>query len=162
MTAPRPAPAPAPAHRPPRGFGAIAAIVVLVVLATLAAAIVRVGHAAQMGSAQDVLGARAWAAARAGTEWGLYQAFKGGWSACVSTGTSQTLDLRSEAGVLVTVTCSSTAYNEGESAPGTAQTVRLYTINAVACNGTGACPDNARAVQPGYIERRRQVQATDQ
>ena len=25
-----------------------------------------------------------------------------------------------------------------------------------------ACPDNARAVQPGYIERRRQVQATDQ
>lgn len=160
MTAPRPAPA--PAHRPPRGFGAIAAIVVLVVLATLAAAIVRVGHAAQMGSAQDVLGARAWAAARAGTEWGLFQAFKGGWSACVSTGTSQTLDLRSEAGVLVTVTCSSTAYNEGESAPGTAQTVRLYTINAVACNGTSACPDNTRAVQPGYIERRRQVQATDQ
>ena len=156
MTAPRPA----PAHRPPRGFGAIAAIVVLVVLATLAAAIVRVGHAAQMGSAQDVLGARTWAAARAGTEWGLYQAFKGGWSACA--GASQTLDLRSEAGVLVTVTCSSTVYNEGESAPGTAQTVRLYTINAVACNGTGACPDNARAVQPGYIERRRQVQATDQ
>lgn len=156
MTAPRPA----PAHRPPRGFGAIAAIVVLVVLATLAAAIVRVGHAAQMGSAQDVLGARAWAAARAGTEWGLYQAFKGGWSACA--GASQTLDLRSEAGVLVTVTCSSSVYNEGESAPGTAQTVRLYTINAVACNGTSACPDNARAVQPGYIERRRQVQATDQ
>ena len=156
MTAPRPA----PAHRPPRGFGAIAAIVVLVVLATLAAAIVRVGHAAQMGSAQDVLGARAWAAARAGTEWGLFQAFKGGWSACA--GASQTLDLRSEAGVLVTVTCSSTVYNEGESAPGTAQTVRLYTINAVACNGTSACPDNARAVQPGYIERRRQVQATDQ
>jgi MSHA biogenesis protein MshP len=155
MRTPRPAPVPRP-----RGFGAIAAIVVLVVLATLAAAIVRVGHAAQMGSAQDVLGARAWAAARAGTEWGLFQAFKGGWSACA--GASQTLDLRSEAGVWVTVTCRSTAYNEGESAPGTAQTVRLYTIDAVACNGTSACPDNARAVQPGYIERRRQVQATDQ
>ena len=28
---------------------------------------------------------------RAGTEWGLYQAFKGGWSACSSA--SQTLDL---------------------------------------------------------------------
>ena len=140
------------------GFGAIAAIFVLVVLASLAAAIVRIGQAAQTGSAQDILGARAWAAARAGTEWGLYQALKGGWSTC--SGASQTLDLTADTGFRVTVRCSSQVHNEGEDASGAVQTVRFYTIDAAACNSTSACPDNTRAVQPGYIERRRQVQAT--
>jgi MSHA biogenesis protein MshP len=140
------------------GFGAIAAIFVLVVLASLAAAIVRIGQSTQTGSAQDIFGARAWTAARAGTEWGLYQALKGSWTTC--SGASQTLDLTADTGVRVTVRCSSSVYNEGETTAGAAQTVRLYTIDAVACNSTSACPDNARAVQPGYIERRRQVQAT--
>ena len=58
------------------GFGAIAAIVVLVILAVLAAAIVSIGSTQQMTSAQDVLSARAWQGARAGNEWGLYQALK--------------------------------------------------------------------------------------
>ena len=141
-----------------RGFGAIAAIVVLVVLATLAAAIVRLGQSTQTGSAQDILGARAWAAARAGTEWGLYQALKGNWTTC--SGSSQTLDLTADTGLRVTVRCSSSVYNEGETSTGTAQTLRLCTIDAVACNSTSACPDNTRAVNPGYIERRRQVQVT--
>lgn len=144
--------------RSARGFGAIAAIVVLVVLASLAAALVRMGMVQQTGSAQDIMGARAWAAARTGTEWGLYQALKGTWSACASA--SQTLDLTAEAGVRVTVSCNSLVYNEGQAADGTTQTVRLYTIDAVACNSTSACPDNTRATRPGYIERRRQVQAT--
>jgi MSHA biogenesis protein MshP len=148
-----------PLRRPSRGFGAIAAIFVLVVLASLAAAIVRLGQSTQTGSAQDILGARAWAAARAGTEWGLYQALKGGWSTC-GGGTSQTLDLTADTGVRVTVRCTSSVYNEGETATGAVQTLRLYTIDAVACNSSSACPDNTRAVQPGYIERRRQVQAT--
>jgi MSHA biogenesis protein MshP len=145
-------------HRASGGFGAIAAIFVLVVLASLAAAIVRIGQSTQTGSAQDILGARAWAAARAGTEWGLYQALKGSWTTC--SGASQTLDLSSDSGFRVTVRCNSIVYNEGEDATGAVQTLRLYTIDAVACNSAIACPDNARAVQPGYIERRRQVQAT--
>ena len=86
------------------GFGAIAAIFVLVVLASLAAAIVRLGQSTQTGSAQDILGARAWAAARAGTEWGLYQALKGSWTTC--SGASQTLDLSADIGMRVTVRCS--------------------------------------------------------
>ncbi|MEX8495147.1 MSHA biogenesis protein MshP [Sphaerotilus sp.] len=139
------------------GFGAIAAIFVLVVLASLAAAIVRLGQSTQTGSAQDILGARAWATARAGTEWGLYQALKGSWTTC--SGASQTLDLTADTGMRVTVSCTSNLYNEGENTGGTAQTLRLYTVNAVACNST-SCPDNAHAMQPGYIERRRQVQAT--
>lgn len=141
-----------------RGLGSIAVIVVLVVLASLAAAIVRLGHSAQTGLADNILGARAWSAARAGTEWGLHQALKGGWGSCSKT--SQTLDLVSETGFRVTVSCDSTVYNEGEAAPGVAQTLHIVTIDAVACNSTTNCPDNARATQPGYVERRRQVHAT--
>ena len=148
----------APLQRASGGFGAIAAIFVLVVLASLAAAIVRIGQSTQTGSAQDILGARAWATARAGTDWGLYQALKGSWSTC--SGASQTLDLTADTGFKVTVRCTSNVYNEGEDATGAVQTLRLYTIDAVACNSASACPDNTRAVQPGYIERRRQVQAT--
>ena len=142
------------------GFGAIAAIVVLVVLASLAAAVVRFGSVAQTTSAQAVLAARALQAARAGTEWGLFQAFKGGWTTCA--GASQTLDLSADTGFRVTVTCASSSFNEGETAPGVARSVRLFTIDAVACNGAAACPDNTRATTQGYVERRRQVQASDQ
>ena len=157
MTTARPMSTPAQASQ--RGFGAIAAIVVLVVLAALAAAIVRFGAVAQSGAAQNLLAARALQAARAGTEWGLYQAFKGSWAACSSA--SQTLDLSASTGFRVTVSCNAVSYNEGETAPGTPRSVRVYTIDAVACNAAGACPDNSAATAPHYVERRRQVQASD-
>ena len=142
----------------PRGFGAIAAIVVLVVLAALAAAIVRLGTTAQAGIAQNLLSARALQAANAGTEWGLYQALKGTWTTC--SGASQTLDLTASTGFRVTVNCDSRSFNEGESAPAVPRVVRLYTIDAVACN-SASCPDNSAATGPTYIERRRQVQASN-
>lgn len=142
-----------------RGLGAIAAILVLVLLAGLAAAVIRLSSAQQMGGAQEISAARAAQAARAGIEWGLYQAFKGGWSTCA--GASQTLDLTADLGVRVTVSCSHAAFNEGESAPGVAQAVRVYRIDAVACNGTGACPDAGRAASPTYVERRMQIHASD-
>ncbi|KAB2919317.1 MAG: MSHA biogenesis protein MshP [Dechloromonas sp.] len=140
-----------------RGFGAIMAIVVLVILAALAAAMLRFGTVQQLTSAQDLLAARAWAAAGAGTEWGLHRALKGAW--CDGAAPSQLLDLGAATGFRVRVSCSSRQFNEGESAPGTAATVRVYTIDAIACNAAD-CPDNAMAVTQGYVERRRQVIAT--
>ena len=142
-----------------RGFGAIMAVVVLVILAALAAAIVRFGSVAQATAAQNLLSARVSQAARAGTEWGLYQAFKGSWTACSAS--SQTLDLTSSTGFRVTVTCDSRTFNEGETSPGTPRIVRIYTIDAVACNGSVSCPDNSAAAAPNYVERRRQVQASN-
>jgi len=141
-----------------RGFGVIASIIVLVILSALAAAIVRFGSVAQSTSAQAVLASRALQAARAGTEWGLYQAFKGSWTACSSA--SQTLDLSTDLGFHVTVSCDSRSYNEGLQSSGATRAVRVYTVDAVACN-SATCPDNVRATSPGYVERRRQVQATD-
>lgn len=172
-----------------RGFGAIAAIVILVILAVLAAAIASVGSTQQMTSAQDVMSAKAWQAARAGNEWGLYQAMKGTWTtSCPAfepfidangnkiregsetyTDTNgngaydppqvATLDLITDTGFYVTVFCDSWLYNEGESAPGTAQPVRMYRITAVACPAA-ACPvADATVAGAGYIERRRVVMA---
>lgn len=146
-----------------RGFGALAAIIVLVLLACLAAAVVRLNWSSQSGYAQDVLSARALRAATAGAEWGLFQAFRGTWTAC--SGATQTLDLRAESGFRVTVTCNSQVFNEGQQADGEntqVQTVRVFTIDAVACNGSAAtCPDNTAATRPTYVERQRLVQATN-
>lgn len=141
-----------------RGLGAITAVLVLVALAVLAAAIVRVGGAAHAAQAQDAQAARALLAARAGLEWGLYQAFNGSWTTCSNA--SQTLDLSADAGVRVTVSCNSRAFNEGEASAGVAQQVRVYTIDATACAAATSCPDASAAVQPGYVERRLQIVAT--
>ena len=142
-----------------RGLGAITIIVVLVLLAGIAAAIVRLNSAAQTTATQELLAARAAQAARAGLQWGLYQAFKGPWTACA--GASSALDLSAENGMRVTVSCSSTLYNEGEAEPGTPRTVRIYTLDAVACNSASGCPDNTMVARPGYVERRWQIHATD-
>lgn len=152
-----------PLAAPARGLGAVAVIMVLVVLASLAAAVVRLGQQMQGQSALDLQGARAQAAARAGIEWGLYQAFKGSWTGCSNT--SQTLDLAADgAGLRVTVGCDSRLYNEGETALGAAATVRVFTLDVVACSSgsaSTACPDAAAATSGHYVERRLQVQAVN-
>ena len=161
-----------------QGFGAIAAIVILVILAVLSAAIVSVGTTQQTGSAQDVMSARAWQAARAGNEWGLYQALKGSWKegaasdlcpagGALGPGTAappQTLDLTADTGFNVTVTGECWRYNEGETVPGTVKTVLIYRIRAVACP-LATCPaagaDLAAVAGVGYVERTRVVLATN-
>ena len=145
--------------RLPRGLGAVAVIVVLVLLSAVAAAVLRFGQQGQTMLQQDVQALRASAAARAGIDWGLYQAFKGSWTSCHAA--SQTLDLAADGGMRVTVTCSSGLYNEGQDSNGADRRVRVFTIDAVACNGSGHCPDAGAAVRSGYVEARRQVQATD-
>src|SRR5262245_20779548 len=55
------------------GFSIVAAIFLLVVLALLGTAIVYVTGLQQSGHQLDVLGARAYQAARAGIEWGAFQ-----------------------------------------------------------------------------------------
>lgn len=56
-----------------RGFTLVSAIFLLVALAALGAAIVSVSTTQQRTSAQDLQGSRAYHAARAGVEWGVYQ-----------------------------------------------------------------------------------------
>jgi MSHA biogenesis protein MshP len=137
-----------------RGFGAIVAIVILVIMATISAALVRLGTTQQVTSTQDILSARAWQAARTGNEWGLYQALRSG--SCI--GATGSLNLRATTGFLVTVTCTAKTFNEGETSPGVPLVITTYSIEAVACN-SAACPDAALAATPGYVERKRLVTA---
>ncbi len=135
----------------------MAALFVLVMLAAMAAAVVRLGWSQQTTFSQDILSARANQAARAGVEWGIYQAIKGTWTSCGSA--TQTLNLQTELGMWVTVTCTQNSYNEGEydNAGTISNTViKVYNIEAVACNGTATCPDNTAAVKPYYVERKQQ------
>ena len=53
----------------------------------------------------------------------------------------------------VTVSCSSAVCNEDKTSAGADQAVRLFTIDAGACNGSTSC-------RSGCAEARRQVQAT--
>ena len=157
-----------------KGFGAIAAIVLLVIMAAMAGAIVSFSSTQQQTSAQDVLSAKAWMAARAGTEYGLYRALQGDWSSC--SGASEPLNLTADMGLWVTVSCDSQVFNEGqEDCPsgssdpsctggGTTKnrSLRVYDIRAVACS-VSSCPGTGAVVSgPFYVERTRQVVATNQ
>jgi MSHA biogenesis protein MshP len=63
---------------PQRGFSIVSAIFLLVALAALGAVMVTFSTVQHTTSAQDLQGARAYHAARAGIEWGVYQAVRGG------------------------------------------------------------------------------------
>ena len=143
-----------------RGLGALAALVIVVLLSGLAAAVVRLGWSSQTGMAQDLTSARALRAANSGLEWALFQTLtaSGSWQTCANA--SQTLDLRADTGFIVTVTCSSTLYNEGETPEAGTDTVRLFTISAVACSSTTSCPDNSLVGNVAYVERERLVHAS--
>lgn len=133
------------------GFGYIAAIVIVVILATLATAAVRLNTTQQASSNQDILSARALQAARAGNELGLHRALVN--ANCANA----FFDMGN--GFSVQVKCSSTRYFEGESAPGAPIEKIIYEIDAIACNSAIACPDPARVPTPDYVERRRVVTA---
>lgn len=151
-----------------RGSALIVAIFLLVALAALGAYIAGISSGQHIGSAQDVQGARAYQAARYGSEWGVYQVLRGacaGGDYCASCRAAtydapHRLDLTGLAGPLgpftVSVYCGSGAtYTEGDAAT---PPVRIYQIAAVACsqpNG-GVCPNTTPAAVTGvgYIERR--------
>lgn len=122
-----------------RGFAAVAAIFVLVVLAGLGIALVTISSAQQRGSAFDALGTQAYQAARAGVEVGVYQAVRN--DTCANT----TLALGGAlAAFSVQLQCTVTSHVE-VAAPAT----RLFHITATACN-RASCPGTADAT---YVER---------
>ena len=94
-----------------RGFSLISAIFLLVVIAALGVFAVTLSTTQQQSSALDVMGTRAYQAARAGIEWGTYQALRnaGACAAILPAGTFPgTLS-----GFRVTVTCTPTAFTDG-------------------------------------------------
>lgn len=129
-------------RKPQRGFALVSAIFIIVVLAALGGFVATVATTQHIGLALDVVGARAYQSARAGTEWGLYQAVKV--PSCAASA-----DIGTIGGVAVTVTCNEIVTGDVVEAG----LKSIYSIKAIACNfpsGT-TCPGNAAT--PSYVER---------
>lgn len=134
------------------GFSIVSAVFLLVVLAGLGAAILNIATVQHASSAMDVQGARAYQAARAGVEWGLYRQIRDG-SCVADPGTSFALPAGTTLSQFtVTVVCTRTA--------GAVPELDRYQIIATACNQPAAaapsCP-NASA-SPDYVQRVVQVE----
>jgi MSHA biogenesis protein MshP len=163
-----------------RGFAIVSAIFILVVLAALGAFIVNISTTQQIGSALDVQGVRAYQAARAGIEWGLFRVLQDtGFAANLPAQTTNQLTAASSctsvdpvnptiasfgfagvdtlSGFTVTVACFA-------SHDGTNLGPWTYKLTTTACSQpvtgwtatTTACPNTAN---PGslYVERRLEV-----
>ena len=130
------------------GFSIVAAIFLLTILAALGAFVVSVSTSQGIGSALDVQGARAYQAARAGIEWGVYQQTRNG-SYVSATSFALPATATTLAAFTVTVQCS--AYSDASGGP------KVYQITATACNhpASGACPNPAPTAN--YVERKMQV-----
>lgn len=141
-----------------RGFGYIAAIFILVMLAGLGAAITSVSTTQQLGSALDVQGARAYQAARSGIQWGVLKALKTTICNSGTVTTPVTNDIGPLDGMAVTVQCVNIFPPNATNDTVEAGLGTIYRITATACNmpkTTGDCPgDDTGRANVNYVERR--------
>ena len=125
------------------GFSIVAAIFIVVVLAALAAALLTVASLQHSSAGLDVQGVRAYQAAQAGVEWGLFGILDADISTTLPDYTAATDTVTpngSLAAFSVSVTCSA--------APETtelARSIRVYSVTATAGFGN---PN-----QPNYVSR---------
>ncbi|MDB5745976.1 MAG: hypothetical protein JWP72_824 [Massilia sp.] len=143
------------ARRRGAGAGLVTAIFLLVVLAGLAVALVGIFTTQRQGILLDEQGVRAYQAARAGIEWGLFQRLRtpqgngcaNGVPNLVAPGAGSVLN-----GFTIIVTCSFVA------GPPADVNLDRWTINATACAPAvaNACPPGSN--NPDYVRRVMEVQ----
>jgi len=138
------------------GFALMAAVFILVVMASVAVYLLTISTGQVAAVAQDEQAARAYQAARAGVEWGAFQILRnpGGTFAATTcpAGGSTPLALGAlgspgSATFTATVTCTRTVESEG------GVNVRIYVLTSNGCN-RGSCPNTPDAT---YVERQLQL-----
>lgn len=128
------------------GFSIVSAIFLLVVLSFLGIAMVSFSTSQHQGEAMDVMGSRAYQAARAGVDWIAHYVVNSASNAAAAVPqcTATNLGTGTLGGTLapfsVTVNCSAAAHTEDGA------TVWIYDVSAVA--KTAGAPGDA-----GYVER---------
>lgn len=134
-----------PERRAQRGISIVMAIFLLLLFASIAAFMASLMSSSHISSAQDLEGSRAYQAARAGVEWGLYQldaeATSSGLPTCFSPATLTQIQNYS-----VSVTCTpypgaATFYQEGS------RTIRIFQVTATATSIGGRPPTVERVIQ---------------
>lgn len=133
------------------GVSLVTAIFLLVVLSGLAVAIVTLSTTAQVSAGLDAQGTRAYLAARAGAEWGVFQVTRTN-GACTTAASgvasTSTFPMPADgglAGMWVTVVCLRTVDS--------ATDLARYTLRSTACNnpGGGGCPNPVNNID--YVQR---------
>ncbi len=132
-------------EKPARGFVLPAAIFLLVVLGGLAGWMVQLTQATHAQDALAIEGERAYRAAEAGLEAGIYAA-RQPTPVCATLTLNQFSDQLSR--FTAFVTCTDTLVNEGGS------NFHIYQITSIACNqpDSGVCPNDTPTL-PEYAER---------
>ncbi|HXU92161.1 MAG TPA: hypothetical protein VFP33_00745 [Gallionella sp.] len=126
-----------------KGFSLVSAIFLLVVVAALGAFAVTISTTQNQSQSMDLMGSRAYQAARAGIEWAAFNVANGPvpWAGCpAAPGAPVAMD-GNLAVFTVTVTCVSAPFVEGGA------TVWVYDVTSTAVV-TGAVPGS-----PDYVER---------
>jgi MSHA biogenesis protein MshP len=122
-----------------KGFAAIAAIFLVVVLAALGGFMVSISNTAQLDSAKDIQGSRAYWAARAGLEWGLGAASAVSPPSSITSATCTSATPLAIDGFSVQVSCTAATYLEGDP---------HYIIKITSIASAGGAPGGI-----GYVER---------
>jgi MSHA biogenesis protein MshP len=133
------------ARRRSAGVGLVTAIFLLVVLAGLAVAIVGITTSQQASANIDLLGARAYQAARAGLDWGIFRQTRN--NSCVASSSFALPATSSLSGFAVTVTCR----------PIGSGAATRWVIEATACNPPAADNTCTPTNNPDYVQRRLEV-----
>jgi MSHA biogenesis protein MshP len=124
-----------------RGFSLLSAIFLLVIIAELGSYAVTVSTTQQQDAASDVLGSRAYQAAKAGLEWGAYQITKG--AATCATLTTPTMPTGTQlSGFSITLGCTATT----GLTEGTVTNLRVYQL-------TSTAKTSSSVGSMGYVER---------
>lgn len=126
-----------------RGMAMVAALFLLVVLATLGVVAVRLSAVQHHTVSLTIQAARAFQAAQSGIEYAGYRALVAG--SCSNT--SFTYSEGGLAGITVDVSCAASAHGEG------AGITNIYALQAFASSGLYGTPD--------YVSRRIQATVTD-
>jgi MSHA biogenesis protein MshP len=139
------------------GVGLVTAIFLLVVLAGLGVAMVTLFTTQQASAAMDEQGARAYQAARAGIEWGLFQKAHKTFCPTDPNVTSASTAITMPPGTslsafTVTVNCERRYGVDGD------DPLARYFLTAVACNlpANGNCPNITN--NPDYVARQLEVE----
>ena len=134
-----------------RGFSVVSAIFILVVLTAMGAAMLTFSNVQQTTATQDLQGSRAYQAARAGMDWGIYKVLRdppppASAPGCFANNTAVSL-AGTLAGFAVSVDCSASVFSEG------ANTVTLYTITSTASQGAAGSANKVERELQAVVSR---------
>ncbi len=130
------------------GFSLVSAIFLLVVIAALGTFAVTLSTTQHQSAALDVMGARAYQAARAGIEWGAYQVLTPGAINCSLVGASNPVAMPASPSTLSSFTVDVSCWSYAPVSEA-ADTVTMYQLTSTATQGTVATTD--------YVERQMTV-----